>query len=346
MKYKKTASLIVIMVMTFVSSIICFKPLAANNLSSYNNSINESLAVCKNGKTYYSNYNDHNYLYVTDNKKLNKKVTSHAASNIILNNNWLYFISKNSIYKIKTTGDGLTKIRDGNQDKSYIAVNLKKFDFDKSFYDEYNKDTNHYGKIDALNSLFIVGNKIYYSGVASIPADDGLGYIASIDINGKNPKLIKNTQGNPYEIFSVSNNSIYYNGSYHLGGIYSISINDKNCSLISKAFADCPNLVKNNIYYFDSWDENTGIIQKLNLSNKKCISLKVSKDYLNSINIYNNKIYFTASNTLNTCDLNGKNIKKIYTAKGYANLSNINITCGSIYGVGSNENVYKLLKVK
>ena len=270
---------------------------------SHGNNILSGGYVTKAGKwIYYKNFSKNGVLYkMKEDGSSRIKLTNNVASYINVVDEWIYYVSSNGIYKVKVDGTKNTKIRDFKDDNKYKTNTV--FNDLSSYKNEF-------------YNLYAVGNKLYFIDYTMAPMDDGYKILVSIDIDGKNEKL--HNTGTNIEGFIVQQDFMYYWGSFHLGGLYKMKLDDSNKKNLTKLFITKVSVLKNQFYFvtsdFDNIDVNGQLFKTTDeFSSKKMLKIpsKIACMNATSENIY----YSTLDNpkTLYKANLDGSNIIKIST---------------------------------
>lgn len=240
--------------------------------NSVSNILNGGLAVQCGEYIYYSNIYDNDSLY---------KMNSDGSEKVKLNNeetmymnilgDWIYYISKDGIHKIKT---------DGSENKIIKKVNNGE-DF---FY------------------LYAVGDKLYYRKYLLSEYYDKW-VVCRINLDGSNEKQYM-TKGFVHNV-TVYGDWIYYNGNPTIDGAYKIKL-DGSCdeSIPNETY-------RNNIKDFwnlDSTSYETFFIDNI-IGDNNNLYVSIYSDYFGSRKIYSTDESFNNIHPLSIGDVTAFNIK-------------------------------------
>jgi hypothetical protein len=310
-------------VVTSIALMICLSnvPMADNaskkNTFVYgnttNNITNEGLVVGQGDWVYFSDFSTGSlYKMKTDgtNKKLLDKDTAYYL-NIV--SDTIYYCNQsdgNALYKIKTNGTEKKRIIWDNTEQIQSIGNWVYFVKKSEIY-KYNhvtkKITKVYTEKDGIISIVIEGDWIYFS-----VTDDEASKLFKIKIDGTQKTLVYKYPGRRYLDFlsmCIENDWIYFLGflgndfyNEHIVKIKTDGTKIQYFNLKEKLIGNI-NVYKGYVYYKSgTYEEST--ISRVRTDGKNQKLLKKIK-YTTLINIYNDIIWGSYSNFLNT------NVKRI-----------------------------------
>ena len=292
------------------------------------NNVNTILSggnVVKSGRwIYYKNFSENGMLYKMKEDGKNKtRLTNNIASYINIIDDFIYYVSCNGIYKVRTDGTGNMKIRDFKDDNKY-KTNTKF------------KDVSIYK--NEFYNLYAIGKRLYFIDSTRAPIDDGYKILISIDTDGKNERL--HETGTNVEGFITYKGFIYYWGSFHVGGLYKMKLDDTNKVALTKSFITNVSLLKNQFYFLTYDFDNPEVSQRVFRTTDEFRTeklLQISSKITNMSVTYGNIYYSTLDNpkTLYKADLEGNNVSEVCTFEN--EISNINYDGQCLYVV-SNSN--------
>lgn len=309
--------------MTIEYKIIKTKSIKAINLVSYQNNILNGGYVSKQGEwIYYRNFSKDNLLYkMKEDGSYKTKLTNNIASYINIVDEWIYYISSDGIYKVRVDGTENKKIRDLMDDKKY-KINT-----------EFNDISNYKNE---FYDLYFQGNNLYFIDYTRAPMEDGYKMLISMDTEGKNEKV--HETGANITGFIIDKDYIYFWGSFHVGGLYKMKLDDSNKSTLTKLFITNVNMLNNQYYFTVSDYENPAVNGHIFTTKDEFLSESVLKisDYVTCLNVTNKKIYYTTIDepkTIYKANLDGSNIEKVSTIDNQ--ISNITFEGKWVYFVST-----------
>jgi hypothetical protein len=295
---------------------------AINLASNQNNILNGGYVAKQGGWIYYRNFSKGNFLYkIKEDGSYKTKLTNNIASYINIVDEWIYYISTDGIYKVRVDGDENKKIRDLKDDNKY-KINTEFNDISNFKNEFYN--------------LYFQGNNLYFIDYTRVPIDDGYKMLISMDTEGKNEKVHEtdtNITG-----FIIDKDYIYFWGTFHVGGLYKMKLDDSNKSTLTKLFITNVNILNKQYYFTVSDFENPAVNGHIFTTKDEFLSkslLEVS-EYVTCLNVTNKKIYFSTIDdrkTLYKANLDGSKIEKVSTINNP--ISNITFDGKWVYIVGT-----------
>lgn len=282
--------------------------------------------VIKNGQwIYYRNFSEDGVLYkMKEDGKDKTKLTNNSASYINIVNDFIYYVSVNGIYKVRIDGTRNTKIRDFKDDNKYKT----KTEF---------KDLSIYK--NEFYNLYAANDRLYFVDSTRAPVDDGYKILVSIDTDGKNEKL--HQTGTNIEGFIIDKDFIYYWGSFHVGGLYKMKLDDTNKVILTKSFITNVSLLKNQFYFITNDFDNPEVSQRIFKTTDGFRTEKLLQipSKITNMNVISENIYYSTLHnpkTLYKANLEGNNISEVCNFED--KISNINFDGQCLYVVSKSDN--------
>lgn len=264
----------------------------------YNNGI-----FCEhNGTVYFSNPNDHHYLYSMDNTGGNlQKLQNDIASFINADDNYVYYVRNNS---------------GGDNDFSFLRTNANSL----CRYDLKKKEVL---VLDSAPSIYasLIGNYIYYIHYDADTASS----LYRVKIDGSEMEQVDR---NPYFTCSANGQYFYYNGIENDHNIYQMDTATGSANIICEGNYWMPSADNESIYFLDC-ENNYSLVS---LKRSQAEPVQIISDRIEHYNVYGNTIYFQRNNlnddaALCSVNTDGSNYKVIKEG----NFTNINVTSGYVY---------------
>lgn len=204
-----------------------FRGNTMNNLSNYG-------YVAGQGKwIYYRNFSDNGVIYKMREDGSGKvKLTKNPGSYINVVGEWVYYVSDEGIFKVKTDGGEEKKIRDIKDDNEFLIKTLpqcKEANTDALSMRLLNENIESVksGKSKAyINNLNVIGDKIYYRVAINNHFE---GFLIEMDVDGRLCKSLQLHISSWH--MAMDENSIYYwelLSSRNKGPAYKLNLDGSN----------------------------------------------------------------------------------------------------------------------
>lgn len=263
------------------------------------NLINGGLFCEYNGKIYFANPYDHNYLYVMNSDCTNARMlNSDSVASLNIYNDKIYYVKNN--YSKDSVGTVLRGQLFGIYQTDLEGQNA----------------TMLYNQLSGMMSL--CGNYLYYQHYD----DETALTLHKMNIDGEEDKLIS---GTPYNPSSISEGKLYFSNTDQKNVISTLDAKTDSISQYYDANSYLPDANGNYIYYIDIAKKYA--LVRLNKSTKT-VELLYGKDNAKIVNynLYGNKIFFQLEGEENPglYRMNADGTQVEYIASG--NLTNIHCT--------------------
>lgn len=280
------------------------------------NLYNNGLFCEHNGTIYFSNPNDHHYLYsMPSSGGEATMLCDDIASYINADDNYVYYVRNNA-------GSDNSKF-------SFLHVNTNSL----CRYDLRNKKVT---VLDSDPSIYasLIGNYLYYIHYDTETAST----LYRVKIDGSEKEQVNS---NPYFTCSANGQYFYYNGIQNDHNIYQLDTSTGTTNLIYEGNFWMPSATNESIYFMDCAQNYA--LAKLDLSASTATVLV--PDRIESYNVYGDVIYFQKNDTEGNAALcsihtDGSNYKEILSG----NYTNINVTSQYVYfsEYGNEDLIYKM----
>lgn len=266
------------------------------------NLYNAGLFCERGGMVYFSNPNDHHYLYSMDTATgETKKLYDDVASYINADDNYVYYVRNNA-----------------NSDDQFAFLH-----YNTNSLCRYSLRTKKVELLDMEPSIYasLIGNYIYYIHYST--EDSSTLYRVKIDGTEK-----EQVDELPYFTCSANGQYLYYNGIQKDHNIYQYDTATAISQAIILGNYWMPSADNENIYFLDC-EQNYALMQ---LNRSQTTPKMLVSDRIESYNVYGDTVYFQRNNLNGDAALcrigtDGSNYQVIVEG----NFSNINVTSQYVY---------------
>ena len=303
LKLNTITIVILLLILLVILCVVIVKIFSVKDVVS-NNDSNMGLVAQSDDLTFYYNYNKG---LVKKDKKEEKTLINEQAYSINYYDGNIYYTTPNSRGGINIKKIGV----DGKNEKILLSTtssSTKMYLQDsKIYYLTSNPNTISKMDLDGKNSEVILQRGIVDFKVldGTIYFSDIMGYLYSVDINGKNYKTIM--KKSVFEEFQIIDNYVYYFDNEN-SKLMRISLKDtsKKDEVTDKLDCEIYNVTSNGIYYLDKGRSKICFVSKNGKKTRDIVKVNTNNT---KINIIGNVLYYIDSE-------NGKTVTKIIGTNG------------------------------